>query len=91
MTDLAVTPIGEAVWRERVRVHGRIRSVRVRPWGDNPTLEITVVDETGGLTAVFLARRKLGGIRPGATITVEGVVGAHHGTFAILNPIYDLS
>ena len=35
-------------------------------------------------------RRKVGGIRPGTVMTVEGVVGAHEGRLAILNPTYEL-
>ena len=87
---VATVPIATVVWRQRARVHGTVRSVRVRPWGDNPTLELVVVDDTGGLTAVFLARRRLGGIRPGTGITLEGMVGAHHGALAMLNPEYTL-
>jgi hypothetical protein len=60
----ATVPIGDVVHRQPARVRGRVHSVRVRPWADSPTLEIVLVDETGGLTIVFLARRRIGGIRP---------------------------
>lgn len=84
------TPIGELDYRARCRVHGRVRSLRVRPWADVPALELTVVDDTGGVTVVFLGRRSLGGVGPGSMITVEGVVGSHLDRLAILNPAYDL-
>jgi len=71
-------------------VSGRVRSVRVRPWADVPTLECTLVDPTGGLTVVFLGRRKVGGIRPGSRLMVEGIVGDHHEKLAMLNPDYTL-
>lgn len=91
MTALGTaTAIGEVACRQRVVVHGHIRSLRVRPWGDHPTLEVVVTDDTGGITAVFLARRRLGGVRLGAEITLEGVAGAHQGRLAILNPAYEL-
>lgn len=73
-----------------MRVTGRVRSVRVQPWADVPTLECTLVDDTGGLTVVFLGRRKVAGIHPGTRMTVEGVTGAHHDKLAILNPEYAL-
>jgi len=82
-------PIAEVRWRERARVAGRVRSLRVRPWGDAPTLECVLVDDTGGLVVVFLGRRKVAGIRPGTRLVVEGTVGSHGGHPAIVNPEYD--
>jgi RecG-like helicase len=83
-------PISEVRYREQAHVRGRVRSVRVRPWADSPTLEVVLVDETGGITVVFLARRRIGGIRPGALMRVEGMVGAHQQRLAMLNPEYEL-
>jgi RecG-like helicase len=85
-----ITPIGEVRYRERARVRGRVRSLRVRPWADSPTLEVVLVDDTGGITVVFLARRRLGGVRPGSVMSVEGMVGSHQHRLAILNPEYEL-
>lgn len=82
--------IADVRWRAAVRVTGRVRSVRVQPWADVPTLECTLVDETGGITVVFLGRRKVAGIHPGTRMTVEGVAGAHHEKLAMLNPDYAL-
>ena len=90
MTDALVMPIADVQFRERVRVRGRVRSLRVRPWADSPTLEVVLVDDTGGITVVFLARRRLGGVRPGTMMSVEGMVGAHERRLAILNPEYEL-
>jgi hypothetical protein len=90
VTELPITPIAEAQYRTHARVRGRVRSVRVRPWADSPTLEVVLVDETGGLTVTFLARRRLGGVRPGTIMTVEGMIGAQGRTFAMLNPTYEL-
>ncbi len=84
------TPIGEVRYRTRTRIRGKVRSVRVRPWADVPALECTVVDDTGGITVVFLGRRSVGGIGPGTLLTAEGVVGQHHDRLSILNPAYDL-
>lgn len=84
-----VTSIGDVTWREATTVAGRVRSVRVQPWGGAPTLECTLVDETGGLSVVFLGRREVAGIRPGTRLLARGMVGAHDGRLAILNPDYE--
>jgi hypothetical protein len=88
--DVGAIPIAEVEWRRRARVAGRVRSVRIQPWGDAPTLECTLVDATGGLAVVFLGRRQVAGVRPGCHLVAEGVVGAHDGRLAILNPVYEL-
>jgi hypothetical protein len=64
--------------------------MRVRPWSDVATLEIVLADQTGGVTVAFLGRRRLGGIKPGSELTVEGMVGVHGGKLVILNPAYTL-
>jgi RecG-like helicase len=87
---VATSAIAEVRYRHRARVRGRVRSVRVRPWADSPTLEVVLVDDTGGIAVVFLARRRIGGIRPGTVMTVEGMVGAHQRRLAMLNPIFEL-
>ncbi|MGI9034050.1 MAG: DNA-binding protein [Acidimicrobiales bacterium] len=86
----ATTPIADISWRQEVTVAGRVRSVRIQPWGGVPTLECSLVDPTGGVAVVFLGRRQVAGIRPGSHLTVSGVVGAHDGRLAILNPVYEL-
>jgi amino acid transporter len=83
-------PIGEVPMRSRVTVAGRVHAVRVQPWGGAPSLEATIKDGTGELTLVFLGRREVGGVRPGAVIKAEGVVGTHRHRAAILNPAYVL-
>ena len=83
--------ISDVRWRSLVRVEGRIRSMRVRPWaGEVRTLECTVVDDTGGIEVVFLGRSSINGLRLGTRLRAEGRVGAHHGRLAILNPRYEL-
>lgn len=82
------TPIAEVHYRQRARVAGRIRSMRVQPWAGIATLECTLVDSTGGLLVVFLGRKAVAGIAPGAKLVVEGMVGDHGGRLAILNPGY---
>ena len=69
---------------------GRVRAMRIQPWGGNPALECVVADETGSIVVVFFGRRELGGVRLGTLIKVEGVVGEHRGTSSILNPRYTI-
>ena len=76
--------------RRRATVAGRVRAIRVQPWGGNPSLECSLADETGSITVVFFGRREVGGVRLGTVMSVTGVAGEHHGMRAILNPAYTL-
>ncbi len=85
------TPIGDVRWRQRVRVRGHVRSMRVRPWAEGvSTLEATLVDETGGVTLVFLGRTKILGLSLGRELEAEGMVGENRERLVILNPVYEL-
>jgi RecG-like helicase len=83
-------PIIDAHWRDRVTVGGRVRSLRVAPLHDSPTVEIVLVDDTGAISVVFLGRRSVAGVEVGTRMTVEGMVGVHKSRLAILNPTYHL-
>jgi amino acid transporter len=85
-----VVPIANVSARQRVKVAGRVHSVRVQPWSGQPTLECSLVDQTGRIQVVFLGRRHVAGIEPGAILMVEGMVGEHGGRLVILNPEYRL-
>ena len=90
ITDVQPTRIADVRWREAVSVSGRVRSIRVQPRADVPTLECVLDDGTGGLSVVFLGRRFVAGIRLGTILCVSGRVGVHHGRLAILNPDYEV-
>jgi hypothetical protein len=83
-----VTPIADVAYRERARVAGKVRSLRVQPWSGVATLECVLVDNTGGITLVFLGRKHVAGMAPGVRVVAEGMVGDHGGRLAILNPAY---
>jgi len=83
-------PIADVRWRDHVRVTGQVRSIRVRTWADTPTMECRLVDDTGGITVIFLGRRRVAGIRLGTVMTVTGTAGDHDRRLAILNPAYEL-
>ena len=84
------TPIGEATWRSKVKVAGRVRSVRVPTRADTAILECTLADETGAIMLVFQGRRRVAGIQQGTRLMAQGTVGAWEGRLAILNPVYEL-
>jgi hypothetical protein len=84
------TPIGEAKWRDRVRVAGRIKAIRVPTGAGTANLVCTLVDPTGAILLVFQGRRRIPGIQQGVKLVAEGRVGAWAGQLAILNPAYEL-
>ena len=86
----ATTPIGQVEWRQRVRIAGRVKSVRTQPRAGNANLECVLADGTGKILLVFQGRRQIAGIEPGARLVVEGMVGDWARRQAILNPAYEL-
>ncbi|MGH9083218.1 MAG: amino acid permease [Acidimicrobiales bacterium] len=90
--DVAGTsPIAGLRFRQQARVAGRVRSVRIQPWSGVPALECTLSDASGAeLLVVFLGRREVGGVRTGAQMAVQGMIGERRGRLAMLNPAYEL-
>jgi hypothetical protein len=87
---LGLTPLGEMPLRRPVRVAGEILEIRTVPLADIPTIELVVSDGTAEVVAVFLGRRRIGGVAVGRGILLEGVAGPHGGRAAIWNPAYTL-
>ena len=87
---IPMKPIGEVRWRDVCSISGRVRSLRVQPWANVPTLEAVVVDDTGGLVLVFLGRRTVAGLDLGRQLFASGRIGQHRGYLAILNPWFEL-
>ena len=83
-----VTPIEDARWRDRVRVQGKVRSVRVAPRHDVPVYECVIDDGTTTILAVFLGRRELAAVTVGSHVELVGTVGIHRSHLALLNPTY---
>ncbi len=84
------TPIAGVTVRQRVKVAGRVKSVRVQPRAGNSNLECVLSDGTGGLLLVFQGRPKIAGIEPGARLVAEGMVGTWGRRPAMLNPAFEL-
>jgi hypothetical protein len=89
-STLGITPTTEIEPRQRVRLGGEIRSVRVVPRAGAPALEVTVSDGQGTATAVFLGRSSIVEVTPGRKLTLEGVVGRDRSRNIIFNPLYTL-
>jgi RecG-like helicase len=83
-------PIANVRYRDQVRVAGRVRSIRVAPMNEAPTLELEIDDGTASISAVFLGRRTLAGVEVGTKLVVQGTVGLLRQRLALLNPVYEL-
>ena len=90
VTSNGRVPIATVTWRQRVRIEGRVRTVRVQPLAGTSTLECVLQDDSGAMSLVFLGRTKIPGIEVGCRVRAEGVAGQHRGRLAILNPDYQL-
>jgi OB-fold nucleic acid binding domain len=98
-TERGGVPIDCLQLRQPVHIAGEIRSVRIAPRAGAASLEATVQDGRGSVTAVFLGRRKIAGLSPGRRVLLEGVVTKHKSSsngsspgndFLMYNPVYQL-
>jgi amino acid transporter len=98
----SVTPEGKSIssdtmqiadleWRQRGRVAGRVKRLRVQPHGGVQSLECVLVDSSGhAITLVFLGRKSIPGVSTGSRLMADAMVGKHHGKLAMINPNYQL-
>ncbi len=87
---LGVSPIGGLTPRTRARVAGEIRSVRIVPRAGAAAVEATINDGSASITAVFLGRRRVGGVTTGRRLVIEGMVAQDGNRCLMFNPIYEL-
>jgi hypothetical protein len=84
-------PIGQIRARDRVKVAGVIRNIRVDPREGSGAIEVTIFDGTGEAVAKWLGRRSLSGIRLGEGLVIEGIAGTgKDDRLVVLNPEYEL-
>lgn len=88
--QLGLVPAAECCDRQRVTVHGSIRSVRMLPRAGSPALEAELFDGSGAVTLIWLGRRRIHGIECGRTLTASGLVSISSGQRIIYNPRYEL-
>jgi hypothetical protein len=82
--------IGGVRDRELVTLYGELKNVSLAPRAGTPTLEASLYDGSGVVTLVWLGRRKIVGIKPGAGLVVRGRVSCQDGERIIYNPRYEL-
>lgn len=83
-------PITSETDREVVTLAGRITAVTVRPRATTPALVAQVYDGSVSVQLVWLGRRRIHGIEPGAHVKVTGLLCRPNGVPTIYNPAYDL-
>ncbi len=76
--------------RELVTVYGHVKHVTLAPRAGTPTWEAAVFDGSGVVTLVWLGRRTIAGVKPGASLLAHGRVSCHEGRRVIYNPRYEL-
>jgi hypothetical protein len=83
--------IGRIRPRDRIKVAGVIRNIRIDPREGSGSVEVTIFDGTGEIVAKWLGRRSLSGIRLGEGLVIEGIAGTGtDGRLVVLNPEYEL-
>ena len=85
-----VTRIAEVRNRREASVCGVVRSVTLRPREGVPALAVEIDDGTRAMTLVWLGRRRIRGIEPGAFLTARGNVCSVRDTPTMFNPAYEL-
>ncbi|WP_062073558.1 OB-fold nucleic acid binding domain-containing protein [Demequina sediminicola] len=76
--------------RTEATVRGRIVALRVEPRDAAPQLTARVDDGTGRADMIFMGRRDIPGIEPGAVVTFAGRVSAAEDMPRIYNPKFTL-
>ncbi|WP_291456186.1 OB-fold nucleic acid binding domain-containing protein [Actinomyces sp. oral taxon 448] len=83
-------PVGELRARHRSEVSGVLRAITFRPSTDKPVLVGQLFDGTGSVDLVWIGRRSIAGIHPGAHLRAEGMVVAGRTRPTIYNPSYEI-
>lgn len=84
--------IGTISRRDRATVTGTVHSVAVPPKSQRPEIRVELYDGSGILELIWLGRRSIVGVEPGAYLTVHGRVACVGGNdrLVMYNPSYDL-
>jgi hypothetical protein len=82
------TTIAEASPRQRVALTGTIVSTRTFPLGSGTAYAGALSDGTGQIGLVFLGRRAVPGMVPGACCSIEGTARMVDGSLVVWNPRY---
>ena len=88
-TDGVTAIEGEASWKQKVTIEGRVKAVQVGNAAGR-SLEVQLFDDTGGVRLLFYGRTRIAGIEPGSTLRATGRIGEYKGHLALANPVYEL-
>lgn len=88
--EYGFTALDELRCRERARVGGEVRIMRIQPRSGVPAVEAVISDGRGELTVIFSGRRIIPGIEHGRCLAVEGVAYRDGDRTVMLNPRYSL-
>jgi hypothetical protein len=88
--DRGAQPVAQCPNRQRVSIHGVLRTVTLRPRGGTPSLEAQLYDGSGTVELIWLGRRRIGGIEPGRAIVASGLITHADGRRTMFNPLYEL-
>jgi hypothetical protein len=88
--DLGATHIRDCPGGCTITVHGRLRSVTLRPVASAPAVEAELWDGTGLMRLLFLGRRRIPGVTPGRSVQVTGRAILRDGERTMVNPRYRL-
>jgi RecG-like helicase len=84
------TTVARCQERQLVTVLGRVRSLTLRPRAGTPSLEVDLYDGSGTVTLVWLGRREIAGMSPGAQVRATGRITSTGNRRVIFNPRYEL-
>lgn len=84
------TPIAADTDRQVVTVAGTLTAVTLRPRATVPALVAELYDGSATVQLVWLGRRSIHGIEPGAYLKATGLLCRPSGTATIFNPSYEL-
>ncbi len=89
---MAHTPVSEEplVDRSMADVAGIVRSVTMPPTQSVPVLVAEIFDGRTSVNLVWIGRRRIAGIEPGAVLRAVGRVSLRRGVATIFNPTYTL-
>ncbi len=88
--EIGATVIRDCPGGCTITVHGRLRSVTLRPVASAPAIEAELWDGTGHMRLLFLGRRRIPGITPGRSVQVTGRAILREGERTMVNPRYRL-
>jgi RecG-like helicase len=84
------TPMSGCGERRKVTVYGRVRSTMLRPRAGSQSLEADVWDGSGTVSLVWLGRKEVAGVAPGAHLRATGRICLVDERPTIYNPRYEL-